>query len=345
MDLEANSMYAYREQICLLQISIPTQDYIVDPLAAPALMGLGQLLADPAVEKVFHAAEYDLMLLKREYGWCVNNLFDTMWAARILGYKKYGLANILESLCGVHLDKRYQRANWCKRPLSADHLTYAQHDTHHLLWLRDHLAAELESRACLEEAQEIFAEQTEIELSDNDFQPEDFWSISGAHKLSRQQQAILRELAIFRDQEAQRRDRPLFKVFNDRTLSELARLAPTRVNQMHRVYGMSKRQVQRYGDKLLQVVQRGRQASPPPIKRHRRPPDEVLNRYDALHDWRKQRARARGVESDVVVSKDALWAIAKANPADKAALKALNVLGPWRFRTYADEIITVIRKR
>ncbi|MCA9875056.1 MAG: ribonuclease D, partial [Anaerolineales bacterium] len=129
IDLEANSMYAYRERVCLIQISIPSQDYIIDPVAKVDLSGLGELLADTAVEKVFHAAEYDLILLKREYEWELNNLFDTMWAARILGYKQYGLASLLKKIFDLKLDKQYQKSNWCRRPLSPAQLTYAQLDT------------------------------------------------------------------------------------------------------------------------------------------------------------------------------------------------------------------------
>jgi ribonuclease D len=90
IDLEANSLYAYQERICLIQISIPDHDYVVDPVAPLDLSGLGQIIQDPAVEKIFHAAEYDLILLKREHGWKLENLFDTMWAARILGYARVG---------------------------------------------------------------------------------------------------------------------------------------------------------------------------------------------------------------------------------------------------------------
>ena len=342
IDLEANSMYAYQESVCLIQISIPAQDYIIDPLADLDLSGLGEIMGNPQVEKVFHAAEYDLMLMKRSYGWQVVNLFDTMWAARVLGYPKYGLANMLESIYKVKLDKRYQRSNWCKRPLSPAHLTYAQHDTHFLLDLRDHLLTELESQGRLAEAGEIFAEQTEINLPDHTFSPDDFWSISGSNDLTRRQQAILRELAIFRNEEARRRDQPHFKIFNDRTLVELAKLSPRHLGQFNNIYGMSQRQIHRYGRRLLQVIERGQNAALPTYNRSPRPPDAVLSRFDRLHYWRKMRARARGVESDVIVSRDAIWELAKENPDSLASLADLNILGAWRYQEYGSEILTVL---
>ena len=247
IDLEANSMYAYRERVCLIQISIPGQDYIVDPEADLDLSGLGEIIADPAVEKIFHAAEYDLLLLKREYGWQLNNLFDTMWSARILGYERYGLANLLEQLYQVKLNKRHQKSNWCKRPLSASQLDYAQHDTHFLFRLRDHFEAELQARDCLVEAQEIFAEQTQVPPGDNSFDPDSFWSINGARKLTRRQQAVLKALNIYCDDEAKRRDLPLFKVLGNKTLTQLAREMPRNSQELRRVHGMSHGQVRRYG--------------------------------------------------------------------------------------------------
>ncbi|VAW43554.1 hypothetical protein MNBD_CHLOROFLEXI01-3025 [hydrothermal vent metagenome] len=344
IDLEANSMYAYREEVCLIQISIPSQDYIVDPLGVPDLSGLGDIVQDAQVEKVFHAAEYDLTLLKRQFDWQLNNLFDTMWAARILGYQRYGLANMLEMVFNVKLNKRYQKSNWCKRPLSPEQLTYAQHDTHHLLQLRDQLAQELIAENRLEEALETFAQQTQIKLSDNQFTPDDFWSIKGAFDLERQQQAVLKALATYRNQEARQRNQPLFKIFHDKTLIELAQTTPSSISALRDVYGMSAGQTRRYGRQLLNIIREGLSAPQPPFpKRTKRPPEAVMNRYDKLHTWRKQTASKRGVESDVIISRAALWAIALKNPQSKAELGQIDEVGAWHCKTYAQSILSVLR--
>ncbi len=345
IDLEANSMFAYRERVCLIQVSIPGQDYIIDPEAELNLEGLGDILANPAVEKVFHAMEYDLILLKGQYGWSAANIFDTMWAARILGYERYGLANILADLYGVHLNKQQQKSNWCKRPLSPAQLQYAQYDTHFLLRLRDDLAAELEARGRMAEARETFAQQTAVLPNHQPFDPESFHNISGANELNARQKGILRELNIFRNQEAQRRDQPLFKVFGDRTLLEIARREPTTLEELGDVYGMSPKQVQRYGALLLRLVEQGKIAPRPrSTRRSQRLPEEVQERYERLHLWRKERARERGVESDVIVSRDALWALARANPLTAEALTAVSELGEWRRQAYGQEILDVLRR-
>jgi len=340
IDLEANSMYAYAERACLIQISTADVDFILDPLADLDLSGLGEIVANPAVEKIFHAAEYDLILLRRDYGWHLHNLFDTMWAARILGYKQFGLAGMLELAFGVRLSKRFQKANWCHRPLSAGELAYAQKDTHYLPALRDRLAAELEARGLLTEALETFADQSRVKMPNNGFDPDAFWHINGVFDMEPAQQAALKALFAFRDREARRRNSPHFKVLGDQTLLEVATRLPTRLSELDDVHGMTAGQQQRYGRQMLAVIAEARQApAPQPPPRPPRPPDAVLIRYDRLHRWRKTRAQARGVESDVITGREALWTIAQTAPRTMADLEALAVLGPWRLATYGEEIL------
>jgi ribonuclease D len=344
IDLEANSLYAYWERVCLIQITVEGQDYIVDPLTVPNLDGLGEILQDPAIEKVFHAAEYDLIMLKRQYGWKLDNLFDTMWAARILGYSRCGLANILQSKFQAKTNKRHQKANWCRRPLSAAQLTYAQMDTHYLLQLRNDLAAELAAMDCVTEAQEIFAEQCRVKVNNNGFDPDGFWSINGVTRMARRQQAIVKALYLYRDKQARRQNRPPFKVFDDRTLIELARAEPKNLDQLPPIYGMSQGQIRRYGGQIVRLVREAQEEPAPkrPPRKNKRPPEAVAHRYEKLVNWRKEKASARGVESDVIISRDALWSLASTNPRKKQDLAAIDGLGPWRQATYGDEILAVL---
>src|SRR5690349_333581 len=143
VDTESNSLFAYREQFCLIQISTRTEDWVVDPLALHDLSPFAPLFADPNIEKVFHAAEYDLMCMKRDFGFTFANLFDTMLSARMLGRKVIGLGNMLEEFFGIQVDKRYQRADWSIRPIPMEQLRYAQQDTHYLPALHDILVTQL----------------------------------------------------------------------------------------------------------------------------------------------------------------------------------------------------------
>lgn len=345
LDLEANSMYAYQEEICLVQISIPTADFIVDPLALPNLNGLGAIIENEQVEKVFHAAEYDLMLLKREYGWELQNLFDTMWAARILGYQKFGLANILAEFFQVKLNKRFQRADWGKRPLTDPQLRYAQADTHYLLPLRDRLWPEIVSAGQQQEALEIFAEQCHIKLPDTDFDPDGFWRVNGTRELSATQLGQLQALYLFRDEQARRRNQPHFKIFSDQLMLQLVYDQPRTLNDLRQMRGLTNLQIRRYGRQLLKALEQGAQNQPrrPARNNHQRTPYVVVERYERLHSWRKQLAEARGVESDVILSRETMWVIAHTNPRTLAELEAIESLGPWRFQEYAAAVLAALK--
>jgi ribonuclease D len=343
VDLESNGLYAYREQICLLQISTDYRDFVIDPLAPLEWQPLGDLLADPSREKVFHACEYDLILLKRQHDFNVNNLFDTMWAARILGYERIGLASMLESLYGLQISKANQRANWCQRPLRPDQLAYAQGDTHYLMRLRDDLALRLEEEGHDVEAAEIFAEQIQVRLPDTTFDPDDFWSINGIQSLTPRQRAILRELNITRDAEARQRNLPPFKVLGNRALLAVAQAAPNNPTALRAVPGLSATLAQRYGTRLLEAVRAGNQAPLPKRTLPPRRPQAILTRYERLQTWRKEKAEARGVSSDVIISREAMWALAEGKPANSAELAALNALGPWRLATYGPELLALLR--
>jgi len=343
VDTESNGMYAYQERVCLVQISTRTADYIVDPLRVADLSDLGSILADPAIEKVFHAAEYDLMCLKRDYGFVVNNVFDTMWAARICGHKMLGLNRLLAEYLGIESDKSHQRDDWGKRPLSEEGLLYAQKDTHYLPALRDKLILKLESMGRLEEAYESFADYIQVPAAEKRYDPEGYWRLSSPGELTRRQWAILRELYLLRDSIAQERDVPTFKVFADAALVALAKDAPTRPNDLKRIKGLPLSSIQRYGRELLHTLDRGRRAPLPRIPGRGAETDPAtVERFMLLREWRKSRAEQRDVESDVIISKDAMWAIAFKDPKTIDDLEGLPGLGPWRKSAYGQEILDVL---
>jgi ribonuclease D len=286
------------------------------------------------------------MLMMRDYGWQLQNLFDTMWAVRILGHNKVGLANVLEHYFNIELDKKYQKSNWCHRPLSAGELAYAQHDTHFLASLRDVLAAEIQAAGYWEEAQEIFAEQSVIKLPDTSFSPDDFWRLNGVTKLKPDEQAIVKALFIYRDTEARRQNRPHFKIFGNKTILLLAQEKPHDMEDLRQIRGMSFGQIRRYGRHILRIVQENVGSSAPKRPPRRpRTPDDVVDRYEKLHQWRKNRGQARGVESDVILTRDSLWALAYENPQSLDQLVAMNVLGPWRVKTYGTDLIQHLRTK
>lgn len=344
-DTESNSLFAYHERVCLIQLSSRREDIIVDPLVMDDLSALNDLFADPAIEIVFHAAEYDIISLKRDFGFAFTNLFDTMLAARVCGWTRTGLGNILEDLFGVTVDKRHQRADWSQRPLPRELLRYAQMDTHFLPALRDHLYAELTALGRLEEAREMFDALSALSPAGQHFDPEGYWRIQGVRDLSPRQISIARELYLLRDAIARRTDRPLFKVFGDDVLVALAALEPRRLEDLRSVPGLNTRLIQTDGAAILEAIERGRRAKPPrpPARNHTYDP-VVQERYQALHEWRKKRAAERGVESDVIVPRDVLWTLARLAPTRLDELQAIPGLGPWRRAVYGAELLAVLQQ-
>jgi ribonuclease D len=343
VDTESNSLFAYQERVCLIQFSIPGHDALVDPLAIDDLSSLAPIFSSPRIEKILHAAEYDVMCLKRDFDFEFDALFDTYHAARILGWKKPGLGNILEDAFGVKLNKRYQRANWGKRPLEPEMLDYARFDTHYLISLRDRLAEELQAGGHWEEAQELFQLLNQTPPATSSYDPQGFWSIGNAHRLNGKNAAILRELYLWREEEAARQDRPPFKIVGDKGLLAVLEANPVSLDQIEAIDKLSKRQVQRYGQALLEATARGRHAPKPHQTRTRRVDQATRDRYESLRKWRKETAKRRQIESDVVLPRDFLWEIARKKPSNLAALREILAPLPWRFEAYGEAILETLR--
>jgi len=342
VDTESNSLHAYRERVCLIQFSSMNSDYLVDPLAIADLSCLAPIFSDPKIEKVFHAAEYDVLCLKRDFGFKMSNLFDTRIASRTLGRKRSGLGDILAEEFQVEINKRFQRANWGKRPLSAELLDYARLDTHFLLPLRDLLEKALRAAGRSEEALEACEAVKLVEPEPANFDPQGFWRIAHARQLKPEQAAVLRQLYLLREKYARRLDRPPFKVLGDKTLLAIAQEPPKSLESLGKFPGMSAGQVRRYGKDLLDAIKRGRNGPRPKRPSSARVEDVVMARYQTLREWRMRVAKTRQVESDIVLPRDLVWDIAHRAPRDRNALQEL--MGPyeWRFRTYADDILQLL---
>ena len=351
VDTESNSMHAYREQVCLVQFSTPEADFIVDPIRVPDLSSLGPVFANPEQRKIFHAAEYDIVCMRRDYGFEFTNIYDTMSAARTLGWPQVGLANILDTHFGVKMNKKYQRADWKRRPLSPEQLDYARLDTHYLVALRDKQIEDLKASGRLQEAEEEFARLATLGIDADatapnppSASPTAFWRVKGARDLGPGQAAVLQTVFAYREQQAERGDRPPFMVMGEPILTELARRAPRDAEALKAVPGVTPDLIRRHGAALLQAVQEGLAAPPQRPPQTERESDDVQDRYDRLHTWRKERAKKRGVESDVILPRTALWDMARRPPRTRDDLAQVADFGPWRRETYGEEILALLGK-
>lgn len=340
VDTESNSLFAYREQVCLIQFSTPERDYLVDPFAFSDLSLLRDVFIDPHIEKVFHAAEYDLICLKRDFGISVRNLFDTRWAVRILGYAADGLNSLLSEKFSIHVDKKYQKANWAKRPLKAEQINYARLDTHYLLPLKDLLRTELEEKNLTQLAFEDFTRASDVELPKA---KSVLWERMGVnHSLTPRELTILKELYECREQIAKKLDRPTFKVVGDKRLLEIAQSAPRYPDELSEL-GMSDKQVDRWGKAFLQAVQRGQQAPLVRLPRPKHPDEAFLSRLDALKMWRKHTARKMGVESDVILPRSLMEMLAEEAPQNIHQLTDSLSNSPWRTAHFGSNILMALK--
>lgn len=337
VDTESNSLHAYREQVCLVQFSTPETDYLVDPLALADLDPLAPIFANPRIEKVFHAAEYDVICLRRDFGFSFANIFDTMQAERILGFERVGLDAALEKYFNVIVDKRFQKADWGARPLARDLLEYARFDTRYLIPLRDALQRELEDKGRWELAREDFRRLGWTNGESAGETPEPWERYANRRDLNLRELTILRELTNLREQIAAKLDRPPFKVIGDDKLFAIARSVPKTKKELADM--LSERQAARWGAEVLAAVGRGAEA--PLVKRKpaQRPDDAFLRRLDALKEWRKKVAAQMGVESDIVLPRPFLNALAERGEGE---VKSILEPSPTRLAQYGEQILKVL---
>jgi ribonuclease D len=347
LDTEAASFHRYTDRVYLLQVSSRRETAVVDPLATGGLGPLEPVLADPDVEIVFHDADYDLRLLNREYGFLATNVFDTRIAAQLLNEPGVGLAALLEKYLGVRLDKRFQRADWSARPLSAPMLEYAASDTRHLPELRDILKAQLEAKGRLGWAMEEFALLDDIRGAQPDAEP-GYLRIKGAKALKGRQLAILRELFAWREAVAQRSDRATFRVLNNEPMLLLAKQPPADLAALKTTPGISADQAERRGRDILAAVQRGLEVPDRELPRIERAPRRAFDaafeaRLERLKAVRNRLATELDLQPGVLCPNGTLEAIAKANPTTVEGLGRLPELRRWQLRTIGEALLASLK--
>jgi ribonuclease D len=341
VDTESNSLHAYREQVCLIQFSTRKTDYVVDPLALHDLHSLGPIFNNPRIEKIFHAAEYDLICLRRDFGFEFSNLFDTMHAARVLGYPYVGLDNLLAEKFQFEMDKRHQKADWAVRPLTPAQLDYARLDTHFLFDLRNVLEAELKEKDRMQIAREDFARACHIDLPEERVNGTSWRRFSLRKDVTPRELTVLNELCISRDRIAKRMNRPVFKVISDALLLDIARNLPEKDVDLAGL-GLSSKQIRLWGSEVLEAIKRG--AVAPLVEREpaRRPHDAMLKRLQKLKNWRKRVAEELKVESDIVLPKAYLNRLAEQTPKSLKELEAMMNESPTRFKKYGEQIFRLL---
>src|SRR5262249_26842398 len=216
-----------------IQVSDGEAVYLIDPLALKRLDPLGEVLGTRRIVKVLHAAEQDVLYLRRDFGFHLEPLFDTMIASQLLGKTGIGLASLLLVYFQVTLDKGSQRDDWSRRPLNERQKAYASEDVRHLIRLRRVLEDELATAGRRSWAEEEFALVARRAWEPRIFDPEMFWAIKGARDLAPREAAVLRELYAMRDRRAGEADLSPFRIISDEALLELARKSPADPSELN----------------------------------------------------------------------------------------------------------------
>ncbi len=351
-DTEADSFYHYYDKTCLVQVATRKQMFLIDPLTmgGPSeLDPLGPVMASPDIRKVFHAAEYDIYVLKRDCGFEFANLFDTMISAQLLGYPAIGLAAIIERHFHKSLPKDEQRSDWSIRPLRDNQLAYAAADVKYLIRLAEKLERELRKRKRLDWAHEEFAALTRRAWPTREFDKLGYLKIKGSRNLDPQRLAVLRELFLVRDKRAREVDRPPFKVLGNRTLLELAQQLPGDSEELRRIKGVTDLIIRRMGRDLLTAVERGAKKRHGPLPKasgtgtgRRRMDRRTERRMNQLKRWRAKRAAELEMDPGVLCPNSALEAVAWRRPASVEDLHDVGELKSWFAREFGAEIVKAV---
>ena len=346
-DTEAAGYHRYRDTVCLLQLSTRLDTYVVDTIALRDLTPLGQVFAQGETEVVFHDADYDLRLLRRDFGLSVKCLFDTKIAAQFIGEQAFGLGSLVEKYLGITLEKKHQRADWAQRPLPADMLHYAAEDTRHLPELRDTLREELVKRGRLAWAQEEFRLTQDLRWTAAE-EGEAFLRTKGARDLRPRELAVLRELHAWRERAAEARDVAVFRVLSNEALLELSRRMPAGIEELANIPGLGSGLIERRGGEIIQAVQRATalpEADWPRFPRHPRrpPPDaEFESRVEKLKTARDKVAEALQLDRGFLMPRQQLEDIAREKPRSREQLLQVRDMRNWQADVLGDAIVQAL---
>jgi ribonuclease D len=349
VDLEADSMYHFKEKVCLIQLATEKTSVVVDPLQVKNFSPLSPLFSNPDIKKIFHGADYDVRSLYRDFKIKINNLFDTELACRFLGIKETGLKAVLKMFFEINIEKKYQKKDWSKRPLPEEMVEYASKDVIYLLPLAKILIDKLEEIDRLSWVLEECNVLSKVRPVLPDEDPL-FLKFKGAGRLKSKSLAVLEALLQYRKSVAEKKDKPLFKIIGNDSIMKIATARPVMLRSLKGGKALSGRQISMYGNDLIQVVagalkitERGLPVYP--RKTVSPMSSEVLERIKILKSWRDSKARALDMDSGMLCNNALITAIAVKDPEDKKSMGTIKEMKNWQKTAFGREIITVLKSK
>ncbi len=354
LDCEAAGFHRYSDRLCLAQVTALGSTWTIDPLAFDATDLLREPLEREDLPIVMHGADFDLRLLSRDLGIRIRGLVDTQVYAALLGEEGLGLASLLESRIGVKLSKKYQRADWADRPLTAGMLEYAASDTMHLERLIDILSGELAAMGRSSWAQEeCLALEAVADLPSDDSDALDpVTRIKGARHLPPREVTAIRAALTWRDEIAKQRDRAVFRVIGDTPLIEAVGSHPRRVEDLVAIKGFPGGLARAEGKDLLRRLRDVRELDeaelipyPKNVRRGPgRPPPELEATVDRLKAVRNSTAEEIGLPRGTLLSNAVLLEIARAAPKTLQELSEVEGMRAWKVEVAGDGLLEALAR-
>ncbi len=347
VDLEADSMYHFKEKVCLIQIASKCGSIVIDPLHIEDLSPLKPLFLSNDIKKIFHGSDYDVRSLYRDFDIEINNLFDTEIACRFLGIRETGLEAVLNKLFNVCLNKKYQKKDWSKRPLPGEMMEYAAKDVIHLAPLGKILEEELEKKGRLlwvSEECEILSNKRPVAANGKPL----YLKFKGAGRLIPRNLAVLEALLRFRMNVAKQKDKPLFKVLGNDSLMKIAMARPLTLKRLQATKALSRKQISVYGKALVSVVNKAMEMPEKDLPVYPRKKAPALSplvpkRVKALKRWRDARAEKLEIDPALLCNKTLISTIATKNPLNAECLETIKEMKNWQKTEFGRDIIEVLK--
>jgi len=347
VDVEADSMYHFKEKVCLIQMATANINVVIDPLVIKDLSALKPIFKRSDILKIFHGADYDVRSLYRDFKFKINNMFDTELASRFLGVPETGLEAVLKNKFAVALDKKFQRKDWSRRPLPREMIAYAAEDARYLLPLAQDLTTELKDRGRFSWVHEECEILSKVRPNTNGADPL-FVNFKGAGKLDPRSLAILEALLQCRREIARKKDRPLFRIIGARPLLDLAETKPTDMKQLEKSGALSPKQIDMYGRQLIEVINSAikiPQEDLPVYPRRKAPrvPASAAERVKSLRLWRDRQAQKLAMEPSLILTKSLISTLAVQKPAKMSDLSRIQEIKKWQIREFGRDILAAIK--
>lgn len=349
VDLEADSMFHFKEKVCLIQIATKKENLIIDPLKINDLSSIKSLFYNSGIKKVFHGADYDIRSLYRDFAIEINNIFDTQLACMFLGINKTGLDCVLKSRFNVSVDKKYQKKDWSQRPLPGEMIEYAAMDTKYLVMLAEILEKELKIKNRLFWVNEECEYLSKVRHCPGNNIPL-YLKVKGFRRLNDSSIAVLEKLLRFRVQAAKKKDRPLFKILSTNSLKQIATEKPSDMEVLKKMKVLSSKQISMYGNTIINLINQAMAEPEQSVSMYNNPPPYPFTAPDpklikALKKWRDDKAGKMRMAPGLFCNNALLNAIAIQNPKSIDSLAQIKGIKKWRLKTFGEEILLQIKQR